>query len=150
MARCLVNDSVVGFVFNCSAILIHYFIHTIRAAENGRIVSCILWCQLCIALLSLGLPLYNAIINNVTNDVDIDIVSMYNSGVVEITQTRGYKAMTKYKTDREKLDAVLNLLTDKTWFRLKNEKQYDNSDESFGGLMTLGHVFSKAYKIANQ
>jgi len=51
-------------------------------------------------------------------------------------------------SDKEKIKAILKLLTDRTCGILTKKKQLKNKDEEFGSLVTLGHVFRKAYKIA--
>jgi len=53
------------------------------------------------------------------------------------------------KTTEQKLDKVLNLLTDKTWLKNRDNKaMFETEQEAFGGLVMLSHVFKKAYKIA--
>ena len=51
-------------------------------------------------------------------------------------------------SDKEKIEAILELLIDKTCGELTAKKQLVNEDEEFGSLVTLGYVFNKAYKIA--
>jgi len=49
-------------------------------------------------------------------------------------------------TDKEKLQKVLELLTDKNVGEL-TKKEKLNDDESFGALMFAGYAFNRAYKI---
>lgn len=52
-------------------------------------------------------------------------------------------------SDKQKIEAILNLLTDKTWLKLKREgRAFANEEEELGGITMLTHVFGKAYKIA--
>ena len=55
------------------------------------------------------------------------------------------------KIKKQKLEAILNLLTDKTWLKLKdNPKYFTNEDERFGALVLLGYLFKEVYKIARK
>lgn len=50
-------------------------------------------------------------------------------------------------TDKEKLEEIVNLLTDSTVFKLKDTDQLKGKDEFFGALIAIRHVFRKAYQI---
>jgi hypothetical protein len=51
-------------------------------------------------------------------------------------------------TNKEKIEAILNLLTDKNVGKLVQNKQLQNDDEEFGALVFATNAFNKAYKIA--
>lgn len=51
-------------------------------------------------------------------------------------------------TDKQKIEAILNLLTDKTHGKLVKEGVIRGRDESFGAMVLLTRVFNEAYKIA--
>ena len=53
-------------------------------------------------------------------------------------------------TDKEKLEKILNLLTDKTHGKLcaAGDKYFENDDERFGVMVFITYLFNKAYKIA--
>lgn len=50
-------------------------------------------------------------------------------------------------SDREKIEAILDLLTDKSVGRLVKQKQLETEEEEFGALVALGSVFRQAYAI---
>ena len=50
-------------------------------------------------------------------------------------------------TDKEKLEAVLNLLTDQNVGRLVKAGQIEGEQEEFGALVALGNTFKRAYRI---
>jgi hypothetical protein len=54
----------------------------------------------------------------------------------------------KTLTDKEKIEAILNLLTDKNVGLLTKEGTLQGKDEEFGALVFATHAFDKAYKIA--
>ena len=54
----------------------------------------------------------------------------------------------KQLSDKEKIEAILNLLTDKNVGILVRQKALQNEDEEFGALVFASNAFSKAYKIA--
>lgn len=51
-------------------------------------------------------------------------------------------------TDKQKIEMILNLLTDSTVGKLAKDKQLITDEEKFGAMVCLTHVFGKAYKIA--
>ena len=51
-------------------------------------------------------------------------------------------------SDREKLDAILTLLTDQTVGKLAKAGQLEGEQEEFGGLVTIGNCFKRAMAIA--
>ena len=51
-------------------------------------------------------------------------------------------------TDKEKIEAILDLLTDKNVGKLVQKKQLLTDDEEFGALVFATNAFGKAYKIA--
>lgn len=51
-------------------------------------------------------------------------------------------------TDAEKIQKILDLLTDSTWGKLCKENTLVGQDEQFGALVLLTHVFGEAVKIA--
>jgi len=52
--------------------------------------------------------------------------------------------------DKEKIEAILSLLTDKNVFSLEKDGQLQGAEERFGALMFATHAFGKAYKIAKE
>lgn len=52
-------------------------------------------------------------------------------------------------TDKQKIDKILSLLTDKNVFILENLKMIKGKKEQFGALVFATYAFNKAYKIAN-
>ena len=50
-------------------------------------------------------------------------------------------------TDKEKLEAVLTLLTDQNVGRLIRNGQLEGEQEEFGALVALGSAFKRAYRI---
>ncbi len=50
--------------------------------------------------------------------------------------------------DKQKIEAILNLLTDKNVGKLVQKKSLLNEDEKFGALVFATNAFNKAYKIA--
>ena len=51
-------------------------------------------------------------------------------------------------SDKQKVEAILNLLVDQTVGKATKEIPLINKDEQFGALAFAGYVFNKAYKIA--
>jgi len=51
-------------------------------------------------------------------------------------------------SDKQKIEAILSLLTDKNVGKLEKAKQLISDDEKFGALVFASHTFQKAYKIA--
>ena len=50
--------------------------------------------------------------------------------------------------DKEKIEAILDLLTDKNVGKLVKEKVLQGKDEEFGALCFATQTFGQAYKIA--
>ena len=50
-------------------------------------------------------------------------------------------------TDKEKLEKIVSLLTDKNVGLLVKDKALQNDDEEFGALVFATNAFNKAYKI---
>ena len=53
-------------------------------------------------------------------------------------------------TDKEKLEAILSLLTDQNVAFLEKDGQLEGEEEVFGALVFATHTFGKAYKIARE
>jgi len=54
----------------------------------------------------------------------------------------------KKLTDKEKVEAILNLLTDKNVGLLEKRGILQGENERFGALVFATNTFNKAYKIA--
>ena len=50
-------------------------------------------------------------------------------------------------TDREKMELIVSLLTDRNVGKLEKKGQLVNDDERFGALVFASHTFKQAYKI---
>lgn len=53
-------------------------------------------------------------------------------------------------TDKEKIEAILNLLTDKNVGILCNANMLKGMKEEFGAIVFATYAFRKAYEIANK
>ena len=53
-------------------------------------------------------------------------------------------------TDKQKIEAILSLLTDKNVGALVNSGTLEGEEEEFGALVFASSVFAKAYKIARE
>lgn len=53
-------------------------------------------------------------------------------------------------TDKEKIEAILSLLTDQNVYALADDGQLESDEERFGALVFATHTFSEAYKIARK
>lgn len=51
-------------------------------------------------------------------------------------------------TDKQKIEAILSLLTDQNVGLLEKNKQLEGDKEKFGALVFASYAFRKAYKIA--
>ncbi len=51
-------------------------------------------------------------------------------------------------TDKQKIEAILNLLTDKNVGLMIEDGAIMQGNESFGAMVFAGATFSKAYKIS--
>lgn len=51
-------------------------------------------------------------------------------------------------TDKQKIEAILSLLTDKNVYKLHDKGQLKDDEELFGAILFSTHTFAKAYKIA--
>ena len=51
--------------------------------------------------------------------------------------------------DKEKIEAILSLLTDKNVGFLISDGQLEGKEEEFGALVFAGSAFKQAYQIAN-
>jgi len=54
-----------------------------------------------------------------------------------------------YKNDKEKMVAMVNLLTDSNVGKLLKKKQLEGEKEEFGALVFAGYAFNEALKILN-
>ena len=60
-----------------------------------------------------------------------------------------FKIRIKMKTDKEKIEDILTLLTDKNVGSLIADGQLEGEKEEFGALVFAGYAFKQAYEIAN-
>jgi hypothetical protein len=52
--------------------------------------------------------------------------------------------------DKQKIEAILNLLTNQNVGMLADDGQLVSDEEKFGALVFSSYTFNKAYKIARQ
>lgn len=53
-------------------------------------------------------------------------------------------------SDKDKLQAILSLLTDQNVGNLVTDGQLEGDDERLGALVFAGQAFTKAYEIVNE